>query len=555
MSKVLKKLSFADIIILFALIFNAGFNEYVSCVITIFTTAYLFYRIIKNKAIQFNLNLFTISIFLISITYGLTAIWAIDSGMAFIGFLKFLPLSLYLLVLQQNIKVHILNVLPLFAAVLTVVSLVGMCIGFTKDFFSVAGRLAGFFQYPNTFALFLLVCELLIITKEKLKILDYLYLIILIAGLLYTGSRMIFVIALCANLVILILKIKDSKNKRYYLIAFLILSLTAIVVLIFNKDILNRYMSISVLESTFIGRILYWFDALPLLIKYPFGMGYLGYSYIQTDIQTGVYTVQYIHNDFLQLLLDIGWIPTIFFSIAIIHILFKRKIPFSKKIIISSICVHSFFDFNLQFIAIFMLLIVLCNDEKGKVIVVDKKLWSICGVLILILLTSIYMGVHLLLSAFYKQDIAQKMYPYNTENMISILENATDLQIANDIADKIIEQNEFTYIPYSVKSKYYFSVGDINNFIDYKHIAFEKNPFNYEEYEEYCSMLISCISKYNTMGDKTSKDFCINELIEAKERLEGNEELLSTLGTKIKDQPKTRLSDDLLYYINRFSEE
>lgn len=541
--------------IFLALIFNGGFNEYVSCGISALISVYLVYRIFKTKKIFINLNLFSISVFLISGVYGLSAIWAIDSGMAFIGFLKFLPVSLYLFGLWQDNKSNIIDSVPVFASILVLISMIGMHISITENFFTVSGRLAGFFQYPNTFALFLLVCELLLMSKEKFEILDYICIGLLIIGLLYTGSRTAFVIALLTNLVLMVLKLRTGQNKKYYLITFVIMLATIIAVLILNKEILGRYMSISVLESTFVGRILYWFDALPLLLKYPFGMGYLGYSYYQTIIQTGVYTVKYIHNDFLQLFLDIGWIPTVIFMTAIILILLKSKQTFAKKIIISAICLHSFFDFNLQFTVIFLILITLCNNESGKTIVINKKTVLVYGALIIIVIVNIYMGIHLLLSTFHKNDIAQKLYPYNTENMIAILETETNLEKANDIADKIIEQNQITYIPYSIKSKYYYSIGNIDALISAKHTVFEKNPFKYEEYEEYCEMLIACISRYYETGDIESVKYCINELIRTKEFLEQNRNLLSDLGKKIKDQPQTKLSDSVLFFINRFLEE
>ena len=47
--------------------------------------------------------------------YGATILWAIDSGMAFIGFLKFLPLLLFLVTVWQN------KDLPYFSAVMVLI--------------------------------------------------------------------------------------------------------------------------------------------------------------------------------------------------------------------------------------------------------------------------------------------------------------------------------------------------------------------------------------------------------------------------------------------------
>ena len=63
-----------------------------------------------------------------------------------------------------------------------------------SNLFLVSERLSGFFQYPNTFALFLLISELLLLKKINLKIIDYITLAVLIGGLLYTGSRTVFLL-------------------------------------------------------------------------------------------------------------------------------------------------------------------------------------------------------------------------------------------------------------------------------------------------------------------------------------------------------------------------
>ena len=68
-------------------------------------------------------------------------------------------------------------------------------------------------------------------------------------------------------------------------------------------------------------------------------------------------------------------------------------------------------------------------------------------------------------------------------------------------------------------------------------------------------MLIACISKYYNIGETNSAEYCINELLEVQKELELNKNLLSDLGSKIKDQPQTVLSDEILYYINEFSKE
>ena len=551
----LKKYNFIDFLLLCSLVLLGGFNEYISCFLSVFLTGYLLYKIFKNNSIHIKINLMNISVALISVMYGLTAFWAIDSGMAFIGFLKFLPLLLYLISIWQTNKSDFEYILPKFAAILVCISVIGFNIKFTSSFFSVAGRLAGFFQYPNTFAIFLLVCELFLLSKNKFKIADYVCLLVLVFGLLYTGSRTVFVLAILSNIVLLLYKFRNGLNQKLFLIIVALFVAVSIVVFLFNKDLFSRYLSISLHESTFAGRILYWVDSIPLLLKYPFGMGYLGYNYIHSSIQTGVYTVRYIHNDFLQLLLDIGWIPTILFIVAIFKFLLDRKILFHKKLIIATICLHSFFDFNFQFISIFFIILLIINEQQGKKIIINKSLAFLSFSLIVLLILNLYMFLHLSLSHFNQNKFADSLYPWNTENKIAMLEKTTDINIANEIADAILKQNQHSYIPYSVKAKYFYSKGNFSLLFENKHIVFQKNPFGYEEYEEYCQMLLNGIYLYGQIGDINSIKYCQEELINTKNKLVNNIERLSYLGEQITDQPKTELPKEILDYINKIEKE
>lgn len=555
MTSSLKKTSFVDFLLFVSLIIIGGFNDFVSCFLSVGISLFLVCKIVKNKQLVIRYSLFNFSIALICIMYGLVAFWAIDSGVAFIGFLKFLPLILYLFALWQTEKTSFEGILPYFAAVLVCISVVAININYISDFFVVAGRLSGFFQYPNTFALFLLLCELMLVEKSRFKTWDYVCLVILIFGLLLTGSRTVFILAILSNTVFLGYKFRNGlKTKKFWIFLGLIVAI-CIVVFLLNRDILSRYLSISFGTSTFVGRILYWIDALPLLLKYPFGMGYLGYNYIQTAIQTGVYTVRYIHNDFLQMMLDIGWIPTAVFIVAIFKFLFNRKVSFYKKVLVGTICAHSFFDFNLQFISIFMLLLLLTDNQSDKKIFINKKIGVIVVSLMVVLIVNIYMCLHLSLSYFKQNKTAEFLYPWNTENKIAMLEKESDINYANEIADEILKQNQCSYIPYSVKAKFFYSKGDFSSLIENKNVVFEMNPFGYEEYEEYCRMLINGVYLYQRVCDEGSVKYCQQELINTNNKLLENSERLSYFGKRIKDQPEIELPKEILDYISKLEKE
>lgn len=532
--------------------FVAGaFHEHTSCLISVAISAYFFTRILSEGKIRVRINFMFVSIAVICLFYGLTCFWAIDSGMAFIGFVKYLPILLYLLLLyQEERESQVLTILPYVAVGMVVISAVGAQIPMLKAFFTVAGRFAGFFQYPNTFAIFLLLCELLILQKAELRLWDYISVAVLIGGILYTGSRTVFLLFIASNFVmILLIANKKAKAVMLLVLLFSIVAILLLMLLLRDNAIVSRYLNMDFGASTFVGRILYVIDALPLVLKYPFGMGYMGYYYMQNSIQSGVYYVTFVHNDFLQLFLDIGWIPALLFLGMIGSFFFKKKVSLTRKLIVATFCVHTFFDFDLQYMAMFFLLLLLMYTEDGKEMVYKVTGWK-RAVPLLVLAVSTYMGVALILAHYKQMDASNAMYPYNTRNNLNRMEEA-ELAEANQIADHILKQNEACYGPYSVKAQYAYSQGNFAETIKNKHEAFERNPFRYTEYKEYCVMLLNGISIFSRQGDVASVRACNQEILATYERLESNKTRLSKLGKRIEEQPILEFSEDIMQYIQK----
>lgn len=549
----LKQKGFAEIILIVSLLLLGLFYEVYSCAASVAMLVWLLIKLIKKSEIKVYLNLTSISICIIVFSYLISSIWAIDSGMALIGFIKFLPILLFILIImQKKNNDDILQMLPIVGVVITIISSIGMQFSSTEAFFSVDGRLAGFFQYPNTFALFLLIAELIILSKEKHSAFDYISFAVLIFGILYTGSRTVFILFALSN-IILFFSIKNKKFKLFTLAvaaAAIIIAVTY-VLLSGNTNAFTRFLTISITDSsTFIGRLLYFQDALPVLLKHPFGLGYMGYYYIQQSIQTGVYSVLYIHNDFLQLLLDIGWIPCGLFIAAIIKSVFSKNIAFYKKVMLCTIALHSCMDFNLQFIAVFFVMILFMDYNAGKEISVKKGKIALSITAAALIAVCIYFGTALAFYQLGKNDASHNMYSFNTQNEIVRLADEEDIKEANKIADTILKQNKYVTLAYSAKARYFYNKGDFQKVISYKNQIFENAPFAYEEYEEYCYMLINGISLYHQAGDYYSESVCIEELINTKQKLDSASEKLSKLGSKIQDQPETELPQEIEEYIS-----
>lgn len=542
----------AEWILLLSLVLSGGFNEYVGCVLSAIISVLLIVKIAQNRNLVVNINITSLSIAVITLLYLISCFYAIDSGMAFVGFLKFLPVLLYMLLLMQDkgIKEHLIALLPYVALALGVLSLVLVFIPATRDYFTVSDRLAGFFQYPNTFALFLLVGELTALSKEKLKPIDIISALLLIILLLFTGSRAVFILAVFSNVLIIFFR-KGRKNKIILctVLAALVLAVLLLLPLLKSNEIFSRYFTISFGESTFVGRLLYYADAFPVILRHPFGLGYMGYYYVQQSIQTGVYSVMFIHNDFLQLLLDVGWIPCLLFVVGIIKSFFRKGNSAGKRIILLTVFLHCLFDFDLQFISMFFILLLFLNYNDGKQLELKKGTVFVFSFVITGLL-SLYFAVALGLAHFGFNQAADSMFPGNTQNKVDLLIAEDDIVTQNEIADRIISQNEYVQIAYSAKARYAFSQGDFESLISYKNKIFQIAPFSYDEYEDYCYMLIQGIQLYKQAGDEYSTEVCEQQLLKTADRLDRLDDKLSNLGRKIVDQPKTDLPDDIVKYIN-----
>ena len=540
--KTVKKLAFADWVLFASLLLIGGFHEYISCALSVAMSIYLLIRLTEKKTLTVRRDFLTSAVVAVCLGYGLTCLWAVDRGMALVGFLKFLPLFLYLLCLQQENAEQSLEWLPYFGAAMAILSAVGMQFSAVEALFAVAGRLAGFFQYPNTFAVFLLVCELLLLKKPAKRIWDYLTLAVLLGGLLYTGSRTAFLVAIVANAA-MALCLSKGNVRTFLWIGLGGVCLLAVLLMLGENSVLRRYLTISLTESTFIGRLLYWVDALPLLAEYPLGMGYLGYYYTQQSVQTGVYSVMYIHNDFLQLVLDIGWVPAGLFFGALVAWFVKKSVPAADKIILGAVLLHSLFDFDLQFVGMFLLvLLLLSRDKTEKVMTVKPRLplkLSFC----VVALASLYIGAALMFAHLGDRQLADALYPYNTQNKLALLEQAEDMETANDLADDILKQNTAFFASYSIKAKQCYAKGDFVGLIQNQRAALERNPFAHTEYESYCKMLLKGIELYEKAGDSKSAEICKQELLSVEKQLAENTQRLSRLGKMIKDQPVTELSE------------
>lgn len=534
------------VFLMITLLDAGGFFEYTSAVLAIAGIVAMAFFMWQDKCLCYVKDWNTIALSVFTVMYLISAFWAVDSGMAVMGFVKFLPAILFYGILCRTLdgREKIIRILPSVGVLLVFFGTIMMQFESMKSYVSVAGRFAGSFQYPNTFALFLLVCFLITVFDLEDMVLKIGYSACLLFGILYTGSRTVWV--LTAG-VLLFLAFYNRKYRRASVIAFLVVCSVIAGILIFAGDstIGLRLKAMSLTSSTLLGRLLYAKDAVKLVVSHPFGLGYYGYYFMEQEIQTGVYSVVNVHNEFLQIALDIGIIPAILFWGMIIRSVICKGQPVRNRIILLVMALHSLFDYNFQFIGmIFVLLLFLSYGELQKVQIssftyVTAGIAAIAGIGL-----SVLCGVS---NACYLRGSYKTAFRFgelNTMAEISQMEKETDLDQMKQTAQDILNRNSHVPAAYSVIAKGYYADGDIEKYIFYQMKAMRLAPYQTDAYVDYVNSLANACTQYLNNGDKESAKVCLDRIKEVPEILNEVKEKTSDLAWKIKDKPNLTLPEE-----------
>lgn len=250
--------------------------------------------LIKNRKLQININnRFILSISLIFFSL-LTIIWGIDKNNAFVGTLRYISVFIFVVLLMQlskKSKDNIIDIIPYSGIIMLIISVImGFFPNLKEIVYSESNRITGFFQYSNTFALYLLIGFIIITNKntyinkagkinnstnslinkvdnvkityeEKSKrthinenMLSIIISIILLIGIIMTGSRTTFIIT--TIYIIYISFRKENKNRKLLGITyFIIILIIGVYVLITkNLDTIGRIFTVSLNSSTLLRK-------------------------------------------------------------------------------------------------------------------------------------------------------------------------------------------------------------------------------------------------------------------------------------------------------------
>lgn len=552
--KMKQLLDIKNILIIIPFVFGLFYDFAVFAVAIIFLLI-IFKEFIKNKKIKIYFNYCFISILILVISSLLTCIWAVDKTFALIGFFRMLSILFLLIILMQkneNYKKDLYLLIPKSGTVMVLISIIVKFIPAISEFlYSNNGRLGGFFQYSNTFALFLLIGIIILLYEEFKSKYKFVNIFILLVGIFLTGSRTVFLLTLLVYVIYIFSNKNKNRLKLLIIFATILIISVCISVITNNFNTIGRYLTISINSSTLWGRIIYYKDALLLLKQNVFGYGYMGYSYIYPTVQTANYSVKFVHNDFLQIALDYGIIPMILFMASIIYSIFSKKTNKTNKIILIIMFLHMLIDFDLQFMIMFYLLILMQDLTKQKNFEINiNQSISILGLNLILVVTYLYCGIAIFANYIDRNDISTSMLSNYTRAKQEELVKETNVNKANKIASQILKNNRYIGQAYNVKAVYELENKNYELVCEYKEKAISLNKYSANEYEDYILMLSKILE--DTVKTKNEEETLkyINKAIQVPEMVENINQKTSSLAKKIKDNSKVELNEQTLKYIN-----
>lgn len=528
-----------------------GYFGWTSALVSAVCLCVLIGRIRREKTLVVSRDVGFIAIMSIPICLLLSVFWAQDRGLAPLGFFQFLPAGLFALASLQESpekKEIAIEIIPWSGALMTVIGVPLSYLPVMEGHLLVNGRQAGFFEYPNTYALFLLLELIVLATRTSFRWYHPVLAVILLAGIFLSGSRTVFVLLLLTAVLLAVFQ----KNRTVRLVSMAAVPFAVAVAAIYavatgDTGAIGRFLTTSLHSSTLLGRLLYARDALPVILRHPLGLGWGSYAYMQGSFQTGVYSVQTVHNDLLQLMLDAGWLPGVLVTIAVIKALFHRGGTLRRKLMLGILCAHGLFDFSLQFLSILLLLVLLLeNDNKTDVRMKrgDRRfLTAACSVLMVV---SLYFGSASFMQYLGRYDAALGMYGGYTTSLVNKMIETADLAEADGYAERILRLNRYVAPAYRVRAAKAYNEGDFQTVIEQQRKAIVCAPYDINMYTDYLDMLNAGVQRYESAGEYESAEYCREQMRLVPGWIQDTIDKTSKLGWQIVDRPELILSDSYL---------
>lgn len=537
--------------------FLQGTNElHIVFILDIVLLCLMLYKINKNKRFVFTKDIKFIFILLWSFSYLLTIFWSVDTELSWLGFLKFFTVPLFLITIMQykydqeqknKWFYFVAKIGAVMIGIILIVSLFERIITGESSLFFYQNRLAGFFNYANSFALFLLIGIIITGFKKELKLVDFVVMNLLLVGILLTNSRAIMIISAFAYLLVLIFN-KESRKKNFINLGIMVVVAVIVTFIMKNFGVSNRISSGN--SSEWLLRILYYKDALRMAIQNIFGHGYMAWWYMQEGMQTGAYDAQFVHNGLLQIVVDAGVIPALLIVATFIIGFFDKKVTARDRVLMLIILGHSLIDFNMEFLAITLVLFMTLEfnkkQELTKVNNIKIAIYS-CG------LIYIFFAVVTTLNNFGQYEIANSMFSYSiTLNKELEIAESTEKRI--EIAEELYDKNKYFLNASALLSKKEQNLGNYEKAHEYELWIVKNKKYTMLNYIQYVQFLEKVIQHYYVNGEIETMKMYVDRLVNVETMIENVKETSDELAYKIVHKPRLDIPEEMTLYIQQMKE-
>lgn len=531
--------------------FLQGVNElHIVFILDIVLLCLLLYKINKTKKFVFTKDIKFIFILLWAVSYLFTMFWSVDKELSWLGFLKFFTVPLFLItVMQYKYTAEqkskwfdaVAKIGAVMVLVILIVSLFERIITGENNLFFYQNRLAGFFNYANSFALFLLIGVIITGFKKEINLIDFIVINLLLVGILLANSRAIMIITSFSYLLVLIFN-KEARKKNFINLGIMVVVAIVVIAIMKNFGVSNRISSGN--SSEWLLRVLYYKDALRMFVKNIFGHGYMAWWYMQEGLQTGAYDAQFVHNGLLQIVVDVGIIPAVFIVSTFIIGFFDKKVVVRDRVLMLIILGHSLIDFNMEFMAITLVLFMTLEFDKKQELTKTKNIKIAiygCG------LIYTFFAIITVLSNFGQYTLVNRIFPY------SITLNK-ELEIANntekiEIAEELYEKNKYFLNASMILSQKQQHLGNYEKAHKYEVWIVNNKKYTMLNYIQYVQFLENAINYYYNNKDIKEMKRYMDRLCSVENIIENVKETSDSLAYKIAHKPRLDIPEEMKIYI------
>lgn len=522
-------------------------------------------RLRKNSEFQLSKSLLLLSICLLPAAALITVPYAIDSGMAVLGIIKFLPAALFALLMMQEDEEQRERLVLLIPAIAAAVTLICLLCGLTPadEFIFINKRFSGTFQYANSYAMFLLISLLIVLFSYRSysRIFGRIMVILLMTGIILTGSRAVFFLTVAGIVVWIVYSFWHQKESRRTLLilALLILSIVALCILLAfltgHERELARFTQINWQKSTHLDRLLFFRDGLTILGQHPFGLGYKGYLFYQGSVQSGDYAVTYVHNDLMQCGLDFGIWLMVLLGIGYAATLIKKNLSMRNRVILAVMAVHGLFDWDFQFVVMLMILILLSDAGCRWCILLNKMGRTILSATTAVLAAlNLWVGSAALLEFGHCYEAAASIFPGMTTSQMQVINAHQNDTAGSKAAASICKRNDYCTIALQAMAEQAARRGDFEQMAKYGEKFVKSAKYNETGYGIYVYLLSYAVEREAAAGNQESalKYLCMAGQV--KKLMENAEESFSPLAEQVLGKVKLELPDAYAAYVERAAE-